>query len=80
MWSLRYTTEATAGIYLIPRGPAAMVTEAIRALQRLPVPYEATLEPTGRPNTYVLTIAEYNITYELVEQEQIVKILLVEEA
>ena len=80
MWSLRYTTEATAGIYLIPRGPAATVTEAIRALQRVPVPYEATAEPTDRPNTYMLTVEGYTITYELVEQEQSIKILLVEEA
>jgi len=80
MWSLRYTADATAGIHLVPRGAAAEVTAAIRALLRVPLPDEATPEPSGRPNTYVLTVMEYSITYELIEQGQIIKILLVEEA
>ncbi|MCL4860853.1 MAG: hypothetical protein KJZ93_15660 [Caldilineaceae bacterium] len=78
MWTLRYTAEAIAGLYLIPRGPAAEVTAAIRALQRTPLPDMAGPEPTGKPNTYVLTVADHAVTYEVIEEGQIIKILLIE--
>jgi hypothetical protein len=78
MWSLRYTADAIAGMYSIPRGAAAEVTSAIRALQRIPLPYGASPEPTGKPNSYVITVAEHTITYELIDQDRIVRILTVE--
>jgi hypothetical protein len=78
MWTLRYTADAIAGLYLIPRGPAAEVTAAIRALQRTPLLDIANSEPTGRPHTYAITVADCTITYEVVEKEQIIKILLIE--
>jgi hypothetical protein len=78
MWTLRYTADAIAGLYLIPRGPAAEVTAAIRALQRTPLLDIANPEPTDRPHTYAITVADHTITYEVVEKEQIIKILLIE--
>lgn len=78
MWTLRYTADAIADLYLIPRGPAAEVTTAIRALQRTPLPDIASPEPTGRPDTYVMTVADHTVTYEVVEEGQIIKILLIE--
>jgi mRNA-degrading endonuclease RelE of RelBE toxin-antitoxin system len=78
MWNLRYTADAIAGMYSIPRGAAAEVTAAIRELQRIPLPYGASPEPTGKPNTYVITVADHTVTYELAEQDRIVRILTVE--
>ncbi|HMN26574.1 MAG TPA: hypothetical protein PKE45_00360 [Caldilineaceae bacterium] len=78
MWTLRYTADAIAGLYLIPRGPAAEVTAAIRALAHTPLPDIASPEPTGKPNTYVMTVAGHIVTYELIEEGPIIKILLIE--
>ena len=78
MWTLRYTADAIAGMYAIPRGLAADVTVAIRALQHIPIPNDATPDPTGKPNTYVITPAGHRVTYEVIEPERIVKILTVE--
>jgi hypothetical protein len=55
MWALRYTTDAIAALYLMPRGPAAEVTGAICVLWRMPLPDAARREPTGRPNTYAIS-------------------------
>jgi hypothetical protein len=66
-------------MYRVPRGMAADVTATIAALQRLPLPYGISPEPTGKPNAYVITTAGYRVTYELIEAEQIIKILSVEE-
>jgi hypothetical protein len=79
MWNLRYAPAATAGMRKVPRGVAANVTAAIGELQRIPLPYGATPEPTGKPNTYVISEAGYTITYEMVEVGQIVRVLSVEE-
>jgi hypothetical protein len=38
----------------------------------------ATPEPTGKQNTYVITVADHTVTYELIEQDRIVRILTVE--
>jgi hypothetical protein len=66
------------GIRKVPRGRAAEVTAAIGALQHEPAPPTATPELTGRAHTFVITVAGVIITYELVEEKRIVKILLVE--
>lgn len=79
-WNLRYAPAATAGIRKIPRGPAAIVTESIRTLQRTPLPYVARPVPTGREDTYELLAEGYVVTYELVEQERLVRILAIEPA
>ena len=65
-------------MYSIPRGAAAEVTAAIRALQHISLPYGASPEPTGKLNTYVITIVDRTVTYELIEQDRIVRILTVE--
>jgi hypothetical protein len=80
MWTIHYMPAATAGIRKVPRGPAADVTAAIAALQRVPIPNSATPDPTGRANTYVISVAGYNITYELLEAQRIIRILTVEQA
>jgi mRNA-degrading endonuclease RelE of RelBE toxin-antitoxin system len=64
----------------IPHGTAAVVTDAIRVLQRTPLPYLARPVPTGRPDTYELLVEGYVVTYEVVERERIVRILAVEPA
>jgi hypothetical protein len=78
IYTLRYTAEAVAGLYLIPRGPAAEVTAAIRALQRTPTPYVASPEPTGRPHTYTLIVADHTLTYQVNEESRVITILLIE--
>jgi hypothetical protein len=49
MWQIRYHSAAMAGIYTIPRAPAAMVPEAIRLL----IKNSTVGEPVaGRVNPY----------------------------
>lgn len=62
VWNLRYAPAATAGMRKIPRGPSAVVTDAIRALQRTPLPYLARPVPTGRSDTYELLVEGYVVT------------------
>ena len=75
-WVLYYTKAATQTIYGIPRGPAGEITTAIRSLSIDPRPpgYQ-TLE---RPNTYSMQDTGYTIIYELIEENRIIKILLIE--
>ena len=78
MWTIHYMPAATVGIRRIPRGPAADVTAAIAALQRVPVPHSAIPDPTGRAHTYVITVADHTITYEILEQRRLIRILTIE--
>ena len=73
---IRYTREAVAAIYTIPRGKAAIVSEAIKALAKISRPlgvHELTI-----PNTYSLKVGNHFVLYEVVDNERIVKILTIE--
>jgi mRNA-degrading endonuclease RelE of RelBE toxin-antitoxin system len=77
MWQIRYHPAATAGIYTIPRGPAAIVNEAIRSLVKNPTVGEPV---EGKVNMYRIRPAGYVVEYELnAEQEpQLIIILNIE--
>jgi hypothetical protein len=64
MWQIRYAPNATAGIHRVPRGPAAHVTAAIRALATDPRIGEPVDE---RPNTYRIKPEGHIVEYELLE-------------
>jgi hypothetical protein len=76
-WTIVYAKGATEDIRRIPRGPAAEVTNAIASLASVQLPDAAFTAP-DRPKTYILPAAGYYVTYELNEQEWIVRILTVE--
>jgi mRNA-degrading endonuclease RelE of RelBE toxin-antitoxin system len=77
MWQLRYSPPATAGIYRIPRGPAADVTAAIRRLGTNPYVFNAEAVPE-RANTWLLEVGEYHIVYEILDDVRQVVILRIE--
>jgi hypothetical protein len=78
MWTIHYMPAATAGIRKVPRGPAADVTAAIASLQRVPIHDTAIPDPIGRANTYVVTVAGHVVTYEILAQRQLIRILTIE--
>jgi len=77
MWQIRYSPRATAGIYLIPRGVAGNVSEAIKALLKDP---RAGEQVEGRLNTYQIKPEGHPIMYELIEtgEPQLIVVLSIE--
>lgn len=74
MWQIRYSPKATAGIYMIPRGVAGNVSEAIKALLKNP---RAGEQVEGRLNTYTIVPEGHPVIYELIEagEPQLIVIL-----
>ncbi len=70
-WEVRYNRLAIQGIYKIPRGEAAVVTEAIRRLTNNPRPPGSEPIPE-RPNHYTITVADHVIAYEVQESERVI--------
>jgi mRNA-degrading endonuclease RelE of RelBE toxin-antitoxin system len=77
MWQLRYSPPAVAGLYRIPRGIAAVVTEAIKRLATNPYPFNAEPLPE-RANMYGIEVEDYSVVYEVVADQRIVIILRIE--
>jgi mRNA-degrading endonuclease RelE of RelBE toxin-antitoxin system len=77
MWQLRYAPPAVAGLYRIPRGIAALVTEAIRRLATNPHPFNAEPIPE-RANMYRIEVEDYSVVYEVLAEQKIVIILRIE--
>jgi mRNA-degrading endonuclease RelE of RelBE toxin-antitoxin system len=77
MWQIRYHPAATAGIYTIPRGPAALVTAAIRSLIKNPTSGEVV---EGKVNMYRIRPAGYTVEYEVraTQEPQVIVILNIE--
>jgi len=77
MWDIRYAPNATAGVHRVPRGPAANVTAAIRAL--INDPYIGELIE-DRANTYKIKPEGYTVEYELIKtgDPQLIIILSIE--
>ena len=75
-WQFRYAPAAIQGLYLIPRGIAAEVTAAIKALADNPQPPGCEAVP-GRENTYRIMPAGHTVEYEVVAQDQRFKILFI---
>ena len=74
--TIRYTRLVIEAIYKIPRGQAAEVSEAIKALGKDPRPPHAF--EIERKNSYAMKVAGYFVTYEIVEAERLIIVLLVE--
>lgn len=72
-WTLRYHPDATRDIYAIDRGEAAQVTEAIRQLSSVPLPYIAVA--LELPHTYLLNVGNHVVGYEIIESERVIRIL-----
>ena len=76
-YTLRYTRQAIEALYTIPRGTAGEVSSAIRALGHDPRPFKGfELE---LPNVFAMKVARYFVTYEIVEADRIVVVLLIEQ-
>jgi mRNA-degrading endonuclease RelE of RelBE toxin-antitoxin system len=77
MRDLRYAPPAVNGIYRIQRGKAALVTEAIQRLRVNPRPSNAEPVPE-RSNTYRIEVEDYNVAYEVLDDQNLVVILRIE--
>jgi mRNA-degrading endonuclease RelE of RelBE toxin-antitoxin system len=77
MWDLRYAPTAVTGIYKVPRGSAALVTEAIKQLRANPRPANAEPVPE-RNNTHRIEVEGYSVVYEVLDDQRQVVILRVE--
>lgn len=76
-YTIRYTKAAIEALYKIPRGKAAEVSEAIRTLAKIPRPsYAFEIELA---NGYAMKLQGYFITYQIMEETSVIKILLIEE-
>ena len=76
-YTISYTRKAIADIYTIPRGTVAEVTNAIRALGLDSRPFGAF--EVELPNTFVMKIEQYFITYEIYDVTRTIIVLVVEE-
>jgi mRNA interferase RelE/StbE len=74
MYTLRYTPQAVRGINAIPRGIAANVTAAIRALAYDPRPPGC--QQFGE-NRYRISEWGYIIEYEIREREVVITVLFI---
>lgn len=77
MWQIRYSPRATAGIYTVPRGAAAKVSEAIKALVIDPRSGE---QVEGRLNTYRIKPEGHIVQYEVLDtgEPQLIVVLSIE--
>jgi hypothetical protein len=64
---------ARQSLYQIPRGEVANVTAGISRLATTPIPYTAIAIELS--NTYLLSVANHVITYEVNEAEHVIVIL-----
>lgn len=76
-YAIRYNRGAVRAIYQIERGIAAEVTLAIKLLTREPIPNRS-FALDELPNTYVIKVADYYITYEIDENTHSILIGLIE--
>ncbi|MCB0111874.1 MAG: type II toxin-antitoxin system RelE/ParE family toxin [Caldilineaceae bacterium] len=76
-WTPRYDVEAVRAIYTLPRGVAGEVTEAIKTLLSDPRPPKSEPVP-GRDQTFQIHVQGHRVEYELMEEQQIIKILFIE--
>jgi hypothetical protein len=76
-WTPRYDVEAVRAIYTLPRGVAGEVTDAIRQLLVDPRPPKSEPVP-GRDQTYQIHVQGHRVEYELIAEQQILKILFIE--
>ena len=78
-YAIHYNREATVAIYQIARGIAGEITLAIRALAREPRPFKSFVieEP---PNTFVMKVSGYFITYAIDEDTHSIIIALIEQS
>lgn len=76
----RYTVaikpSARKEMYKVPRGEAAYVTEAITALGNDPRP-QGHEEVDDEPNTYKIKVRKHTVEYEISEEDNKVRILVV---
>ncbi len=76
-YTIRYTRFAIEALYKIPRGTAGEVSGSIRALAKtLHPPYIFEIELA---NGYAIKIAGYFVTYQIIEETRIIKVLLIEQ-
>lgn len=76
MLNIRFLASARTEMYTVPRGTAAVVTDAIERLRLEPIPSNSDAIPDIE-NAYKIDIAGYTIEYELIEHDRIILILAV---
>lgn len=76
-WTPRYDIEAVRAIYTLPRGVAGEVTAAIKNLLTDPQPPGSEPVP-GRDQTFQIQVHGHRVEYELMAEQQILKILFIE--
>ena len=76
-WQLRAHPEFTSSLYRVPRGAAAILTQAIEGLRYNPTPENST-PVINRPGRYELHAADYVVVYRVEEAERIIRLFWVE--
>ena len=75
-WTISIVPSAMADAYRLPREAAATVTKAIAALGSDPKPqgYESIED---EPDTYMIQVGENVVEYELLEDDKLVRVLVI---
>ena len=76
-WTPHYDVEAVRALYTLPRGVAGAVTEAIKKLLSEPRPAQSEPVP-GRDQTFQIHVQGHRVEYELMEAQQMLKVLFIE--
>jgi mRNA-degrading endonuclease RelE of RelBE toxin-antitoxin system len=76
-WTIRVRPNVMRASYRLPRGEVVPLSEAIASLQLNPRPASST-PVTEFENGYELKVGPYRIVYEIIAEQQAVKVLEIE--
>lgn len=79
LWTLQLAQSVVRYMYTLPRGQAAVLSDALAVLRTNPTPEGCQpLIMDDLPNTYLVTIGEYRIGYQLLAQQRVIRVFVVE--
>jgi mRNA-degrading endonuclease RelE of RelBE toxin-antitoxin system len=78
-WTLHLAQTVVRYMYTLPRGQAAMLSDALAVLRTTPTPEGCQpLSIDDLPNAYRVKLGEYRIGYQVLEQERVIRVFVVE--
>jgi mRNA-degrading endonuclease RelE of RelBE toxin-antitoxin system len=78
-WTLQLAQTVVRYMYTLPRGQAAVFSDALAVLRTNPTP--AGCQPLSMddlPNAYVVKLGEYRIGYQVLERQRVIRVFVVE--
>ena len=78
-WTIHIARDVARFIYTLPRGQVTELRDALALLRSEPRPEGAKrLVIEELDNIYAIKLGQYRIEYQMIEQDRIIRILLVE--